>query len=271
MRKNLEKQRDELYEQRRLEEEKKNTDDTKIEDYNQQIHEAEIAIRDFYANLAEEQYGFNIKNWASDIANALTDAFASGEDAAKAFDNTVGGILKSLATEAIRMQFIEPAMENLRGFLFDEKSGIFAENSLGGTQMTDIEAGRLAQELDKLKGQIEESNEFWDKINEATGGLLDETEKQSGGLSSEIKGVSEDTANLLGSYLNAIRQSVHVKQQLIEKLVVDDIPKINYLSEAQLRELSQIQINTARNVALVGEIRDLMNRVVDKGSNKIKI
>ena len=271
LRKNLEKQRDELYEQRRLEEEKKNTDDTKIEDYNQQIHEAEIAIRDFYANLAEEQYGFNIKNWASDIANALTDAFASGEDAAKAFDNTVGGILKSLATEAIRMQFIEPAMENLRGFLFDEKSGIFAENSLGGTQMTDIEAGRLAQELDKLKGQIEESNEFWDKINEATGGLLDETEKQSGGLSSEIKGVSEDTANLLGSYLNAIRQSVHVKQQLIEKLVVDDIPKINYLSEAQLRELSQIQINTARNVALVGEIRDLMNRVVDKGSNKIKI
>jgi hypothetical protein len=62
-----------------------------------------------------------------------------------------------------------------------------------------------------------------------------------------------------------------VKQQLIEKLVVDDIPKINYLSEAQLRELSQIQANTARNVVLVGEIRDLVNRVVDKGSNKLKV
>lgn len=271
LRKNLEKQRNELYEQRRLEEEKKNTDDTKIEDYNQQIHEAEIAIRDFYANLAEEQYGFNIKNWASDIANALTDAFASGEDAAKAFDNTVGGILKSLATEAIRMQFIEPAMENLRGFLFDEKSGIFAENSLGGTQMTDIEAGRLAEELGKLKGQIEESNEFWDKINEATGGLLDETEKQSGGLSSEIKGVSEDTAQLLASYLNSTRQDVSANRTLLEQLIGSDVPKMNYLAEAQLQQLQMVVDNTRRNADTADKIYDLVNRVVDKGANKIKI
>jgi hypothetical protein len=62
-----------------------------------------------------------------------------------------------------------------------------------------------------------------------------------------------------------------VKQQYIERLVSEDIPKINYLAEAQLRELSQIQANTARNVVLVGEIRDLMNRVVDKGSNKLKV
>jgi hypothetical protein len=62
-----------------------------------------------------------------------------------------------------------------------------------------------------------------------------------------------------------------VKQQFIEKLVSEDMPKINYLAEAQLRELSQIQANTARNVVLVGEIRDLVNRVVDKGSNKLKV
>jgi tape measure domain-containing protein len=268
---NLNQQVYELYEQRRLEEEKKKTDPAKVADYTQQIHKAEEAVRDFYANWANEQYGVDIKNWASDIASALTDAFASGEDAAQAFDNTVGGILKSLATEAIRMQFIEPAMNNLRSFLFDSNSGIFAKNSLGGTQMTEIEAGRLAGELNKLKEQIGLSNEFWEKINDATGGLLEDAESAKGGLTKDIQGVTEDTANLLGSYLNAIRQSVHVKQQLIEKLVVDDIPKINYLSEAQLRELSQIQINTARNVALVGEIRDLVNRVVDKGSNKLKV
>lgn len=268
---NLNQQVYELYEQRKLEEEKKKTDPAKVADYTQQIHKAEEAVRDFYANLANEQYGVDIKSWASDIASALTDAFASGEDAAQAFDNTVGGILKSLATEAIRMQFIEPAMNNLRSFLFDSNSGIFAKNSLGGTHMTDIEAGRLAEELNKLKGQIEASNDFWDEINEATGGLLDETEKASSGLTGEIKGVTEDTANLLASYLNATRQDVSVNRTLLEQLVGSDVPKMNYLAEAQLQQLQMVVANTKRNADTADKIYSLIDRVVDKGGNRLKI
>lgn len=269
---NLNQQVYELYRQRELEEEKKKTDPAKIEDYNQQIHEAEIAVRDFYANLANEQYGFEIKDWASDIAKALTDAFASGEDAAKAFDNTVSDILRSLATEAIRMQFIEPAMNNLRSFLFDPKSGIFTDNSLGGTQMTEIEADRLAEELNKLKEQIGSANDYWDAINEATGGLLDSTEDAAkGGLSKGVQGVTEDTANLLGSYLNAIRQSVAVNRGLLEQLIGSDVPKMSVIAEAQLRELNQIAVSTKRNADAADKIYDLVNRVVDKGSNKLKI
>lgn len=269
---NLNNQVYELYRQRELEEKKKKTDPSKIEDYNKQIHEAEIAVRDFYANLANEQYGVDIKNWASDIASALTDAFASGEDAAQAFDNTVGGILKSLATEAIRMQFIEPAMNNLRSFLFDSKGGIFTKNSLGGTQLTELEAGRLAAELDKLKEQIGAANEYWDAINEATGGILDDTEGMNkGGLSKDIQGVTEDTANLLGSYMNAMRQDLSVNRSLLEQLIGSDVPKMSYLAEAQLRELGQITANTKRNADAADKIYDLVNRVVDKGSNKLKV
>ena len=268
---NLIKQRSELQKQYEAEDDKKKTDKSKLEDYNQQISELGEQIRYFYEDLANEQYGVDIKDWAGKIAEALTGAFASGEDAAKAFDNTVGDILQSLATEAIRLQFIEPAMSNLRNYMFGQ-NGIFTNNSEMGTDLSANEAVGIAKELDKLKGQIEASNEFWDKINDAVGGILDDTENAGkDGLSKGIQSVTEDTDNLLASYVNSIRQSVHVKQQLIEKLVSDDIPKMNYLAEAQLRELSQIQSNTARNVALVGEIRDLVNRVVDKGSNKLKI
>ena len=52
----------------------------------------------------------------------------------------------------------------------------------------------------------------------------------------------------------------------------------NYLMEAQLRDLNQIVINTSRN-AIAAEkisvassnIEGLLNRVVDKGSNKLKV
>lgn len=267
----LKKQRSELQKQYEAEDDKKKTDKSKLEDYNQQITELNDQIKHFYEDLASEQYGVDIKGWASQLASALTEAFASGEDAAMAFDNTVGDILRSLATEAIKLQFIEPAMANLKSFMFGQ-NGIFTDNSEMGTDLSANEAVGIGKELDKLKEQIEASNEFWDKINDAVGGILDDTENAGkDGLSKGVQSVTEDTANLLASYVNSIRQSVHVKQQLIEKLVSDDIPKINYLAEAQLRELSQIQSNTARNVVLVSEIRDLVNRVVDKGSNKLKV
>lgn len=267
----LKKQRSEIQKQYEAEDDKKKTDKSKLEDYKQQITELNDQIKHFYEDLASEQYGVDIKGWASQLASALTEAFASGEDAAMAFDNTVGDILRSLATEAIKLQFIEPAMANLKSYMFGQ-NGIFTDNSESGMDLSANEAAGLGKELDKLKGQIAASNDYWDKINDAVGGILDDTENAGkDGLSKGVQSVTEDTANLLASYVNSIRQSIHVKQQFLEKLVSDDIPKMNYLAEAQLRELSQIQSNTARNVALVGEIRDLVNRVVDKGSNKLKV
>jgi hypothetical protein len=43
----------------------------------------------------------------------------------------------------------------------------------------------------------------------------------SDGLSKGIQSVTEDTANLLGSYLNAMRQDVSVKRTLLEQLVAN--------------------------------------------------
>ena len=100
---------------------------------------------------------------------------------------------------------------------------------------------------------------------------ISDKSSQSSGLSKSIQGVTENTADLLGSYINAIRSDVSVNRSLFEQLANVDVPKISYIAEAQLRELSQIQANTAKNVALVGEIRDLVNRVVDKGSNRLKV
>ena len=267
---NLSKQRSELEKQYEAEDDKKKTDKSKLEDYKQQIAELDDQLKYFYEDLAKEQYNADIKGWAGEIASALTQAFASGEDAAEAFDKTVGGILQNLATEAIRMQFIEPAMASLRDYMFGDK-GIFTLGSESGTDLSANEAVGLSKELEKLKGQVAASNEYWDKINEATGGLLESTESSKSGLSKNIQGVTEDTANLLGSYLNSIRQEVSVKRSLIEQLVNEAVPKINYLAEAQLQQLQMVVANTKRNADAADKIYDLVNRVVDKGSNKLKV
>jgi hypothetical protein len=267
----LKKQRSELQKQYEAEDDKKKTDQSKLEDYKQQMAELNDQIKHFYEDLANEQYGVDIKGWASQLASALTDAFASGEDAAMAFDNTVGDILRSLATEAIKLQFIEPAMANLKSYMFGQ-NGIFTDNSEMGTDLSANEAVGIAKELDKLKGQIEASNEFWDKINDAVGGILDDTENAGkDGLSKGIQSVTEDTANLLGSYLNSIRYDSSVQRNLIEQLVSVDVPQMSIIAQAQLQQLQQVAANTKRNADAADRIYELVNKVVDKGSNKLKI
>ena len=76
---------------------------------------------------------------------------------------------------------------------------------------------------------------------------------------------------MLASYLNAIRADVSVDRSMFERLMEEDLPKMSLIAEAQLRELNLIQMNTKRNADAADKIYELVNRVVDKSGNKLKI
>ena len=138
----------------------------------------------------------------------------------------------------------------------------------------------LVQEIEKLKGTISDSQKIWDYLNDAAkkAGISLEDTTSSNGLSKGIQGVTEDTANLLGSYLNSIRQDVSVKRALLEKLGNEIFPKYNILAEQQLTQLRAIANNTLRsaqnteaNLAVLKEFMGLVGMVIDKGKRKINI
>lgn len=276
---NLQAQRREIEKQIEAERDKKKSDASKIEDYKQQIIELDEQLKYFYEDLAGEQFGIDLKGWADQISDALVGAFANGEDAAIAFDNTVADIMRSVIKNMISLGVIQPAMEKLREYLFG-KTGIFTDNSAGGTDLTQQEASGLLQEIGKLKGTISDSQKIWDYLNEAAkkAGISLEDTTSSNGLSKGIEGVTEDTANLLGSYINGIRLDVSAKRVLLEKIGNDILPKYNVLAEAQLTQLRAIADNTLRsarnteaNVAVLQEVRDMFNMVINKGERKIRI
>ena len=276
---NLQAQRIEIEKQIEAERDKKKSDASKIEDYKQQIIELDEQLKYFYEDLASEQFGIDLKGWADQISDALVGAFSNGEDAAIAFDNTVADIMRSVIKNMISLGVIQPAMEKLREYLFGD-TGIFTDNSAGGTDLTQQEASGLLQEIEKLKGTISDSQKIWDYLNDAAkkAGISLEDTTSSNGLSKGIQGVTEDTANLLGSYLNSIRQDVSVKRALLEKLGNEIFPKYNILAEQQLTQLRAIANNTLRsaqnteaNLAVLKEFMGLVGMVIDKGKRKINI
>ena len=101
--------------------------------------------------------------------------------------------------------------------------------------------------LDKIKEVgIPAAEKLFDAINEATGGLLSDTETAKNGLSAGIQSVTEDTASLLASYVNSIRADVSVNRQNWETLINTTIPQINIVAQSQLDAQKLIAENTLR-------------------------
>lgn len=163
---NLQKQQEEVQKQMEAEQDKKDSDASKIEDYKQQYIELGEQIKYFYEDLASEQFGIDLKGWSDQISEALVNAFANGEDAAKAFDDTVADIMRNVIKEMISLNVIKPAMDKLRDYLFGDK-GIFTDSSAGGTNLTEQEAAGLMQQLGSLRGTISDSKKIWDYLNAA--------------------------------------------------------------------------------------------------------
>lgn len=277
---NLQKQREEVAKQAQAEADKKDSDSSKIEDYRQQYIELDEQINHFYEDLASKQFGVDLKGWADQISEALVNAFANGEDAAKAFDDTVADIMRNVIKNMISLNVIQPAMNNLKDYLFGDK-GIFTDNSAEGTNVTEQEVAGLVKKLAELKGSVSDSKKIWDYLNAAAkkAGISLEETSTSNTLSKGIQeNITEDTANILASYLNSIRADVSIKRALLEKWGNEILPKYNVIAEQQLTQLRAIANNTLRsaqnteaNVALVQEVRDMLNIVIDRGSRKIKI
>lgn len=236
----------ELEKQRQAEIDKKKTDDSVVEDYNKQIEEMKISIRDFALEAAKDIYGIDLNGWAQQLGDSLVDAFATGEDAAKAFDKTVGDILRDVTSKMISQDILAPMFGDLRDFLFGENgmSGAFGADF----KLDASEVAAMKEYLDKIKNQgIPAAEELFDAINEATGGLLDNTDKAKDGLSAGIQNITEDTADLLASYVNGVRGDVALEVHDYWPKLLEMVPQFNVIAQSQLDAQRQIAENTLRN------------------------
>lgn len=265
---NLKKQRQELIKQQEAESKKKKKDKAAIEDYKSSISEIGDKIAYFYEDLFKELYNFDFKSIADQISSALVDAFKSGEDAAKSFDNTVAEIINKLASDMISLQIIQPAMEQLRNYLFGS-NGVFMDGELSVS-----DAKGLVAQLSALRGSIGDAKTIWDALNEAAkeAGINLSEQASKDTLSKGIQSITEDTGNLLGSYINAMRAEQAVQGVNIMQLVT--IAQLQTDQFANMyAELLRIQLNTlatANNTSAIAQTTkdtyNLLKQATIKGS-----
>ena len=155
-----------------------------IEKYKQAISEVDGIIESVFGDIASSAADKIVDSWV-EAGNAALDYADILDDVAKAYS-------KMLIQSVIMETALDPITEDLKR--------AFTENRYEDAMVMVANAMQTIEASAPVYEQILRAFDPYFNRSESTGG--------GGGLSSGIKGITEDTANLLASYINAIRADV---------------------------------------------------------------
>ena len=259
----LHAQEDELRKQRQAEDDKKKTDKDKLADYDQQIKEMELQIKTFAQDFLKDVYSIDMKSWGNQLTDTVVSAWTKGEDAVEAYKNKVKDMVRDVTKNIVSQKIMEKALEKPMEWL----TGILDEKGkLDETDMNDF-ADKLYEVGENVVPQL---TGIFDALKEKG---LDLRENGSSSATNSIKGITEETADILASYLNAVRLDVSVIREMQGKF----IPEMSEIAKSQLTQLNLIARNTLRNAdaaerieKIFIEYNDNFNRVIN-GTKSLKM
>lgn len=261
-------QRKELENRLDLENGKKNKSKEKIADYRDQLSDLNNQIREFKDTMLKDIFGLDFKSWADSLASNLVSAFKQGQDAAEALSKSVNDMMATITQNAIKNAVIMPYVNQLKEQIEDAYD-------INSPDSIDKVVGIIYGSEKTLVKIAEDAQKIWTETDRRTNGSLSKTSDSSSSstLQGSSKGLTEEKAGLIASYLNAIHADVSFNRTMMEKLLKENLPKVDLVMEAQLKELGTISKHTAlivqnteANAAAARSIKDTLGSVVTVGS-----
>lgn len=211
---------------------KKHTDNGKIQDYQNQIAELDRQIQDLYDEIANDILQTNAKDFASTLADSLTEAFKAGEDAANAFEQTVNEVLQNAIVNQLKKKFLENQLQSALDSLYTDMGYWSGDNF--------IFDGLTEQEIADFKAKVQAAANNYNQALDVYKDLFKDLEIEDDSedsLTGAVKGVTEETADIIAGQMNAIRINQMEATQVLRQ---------------SLQALNTIANNTAYNRYLAG-------------------
>ncbi|WPO89865.1 tape measure protein [Chryseobacterium sp. HR92] len=152
---NLKAQQNTLSQMRDTELGKKKVDKDKVASYTDQINDINRQVEDLVSKFKESVTTVEFKELSQKLADALIEAFAQGEDAAKSFDKVVDEVMKNAVVNALRIKFLEPVAQEMVDKLYSSLG-----YGKGNTASIEQSIKETQSELDKVQQKIDSSGNF---------------------------------------------------------------------------------------------------------------
>lgn len=233
----LREQQELMRQQIQAEKSKKKTDNNKIKEWENQIEEINQQIEDLDQQMMETFAGTDVKSAIDEFADAIVDAYCSGEDAAKALGETTKKVLKNAVVEALKRNFLAKGINDAVEYL--------------GKAMED---GVLSDEEKKeFERQANAAGEKFKAGLEAVGDWIkDVDETASDPLTGTVTSMSEETGGVIAGRLNAF--------------IINQGEQTSVMRE-QLLQQSEIARNTALSAERLQNIENTLRRIETKDNS----
>jgi len=230
--------------------------------------------------LAKEMKKFieNVQEYVSEafaplvdnMADALWDWLRDGKNALDSFRSYASDTFMKIAQDAVKaflnIAIMDKYKETLEGLFAGYGTGqIDTETLLASVSLI---FGQIGHDFKEILPTAQRMMENIKDVAQMQGYDIVNGNNGESGTSSTIKGVTETTADILASYINAIRADVSMNRAMIGQyypLFLTTMSEGNVIANAQLTQLSLIVQNTSRNAGFVEQIYELLHRVAPDG------
>lgn len=196
---------------------------------------------------------------ADDIASSMVEAFIEGGDAAIDMREAVSDVASRMATDLIKTLYVMPILTKYA----EQLNEIANNDQLSQSDKTAQSLEVFQTALEELEGNRDAINDTLEKLDEYF--LHPEQDESGTGLGNGIKGITEDTANLLASYLNAIRADVSFSKTLWIRMDANlqRMAEMAAMSPTLMEYQAQIAANTFNAAeasrSILSELRSVLN------------
>lgn len=247
---------------------------TQIDDTQRDELQNLVNIKDQYDEIQKKidgMVGSLVGSLAGDMVDSFLDNFKRVGDAVDDLDSAFQNLGETILKSMLQSYVIDEILNEFEPRVKD----MFKQYSEGNISEVDL-LDKTAELVDDVNEKTKKSTAFLNSILQAAEDrnlLGDGTSSNSSSLSDGIKAVTEDTASLLASYINAIRADVSFAKTQRERVL--ELLRSAFPSSPTLAEhLARIQANTYNTAVATQEMLAEFRGVLaphSEGGNGVKV
>lgn len=250
---NLEKQRRLIQQQIAAEEDKKNTDDDRIQEWKDQYEELGWKIEEYKDKALDAILGEDIGTSIDNFTDKLAESWGRFGDRARATKDFVKSILRQMVIEAMKTNLAGP-IEELRKRMAD---------ALEDDVITEQEQAELETFAQQLADETERKYKWADRI------MNDGVSDSGSGTTGTFATASQDSITELNGRAAAIHTSGEMRRELLLNIGVDvaelkSQAAASAANSAEMRELQLIAVGHLETIARNTNELYEMNERLDK-------
>ena len=239
--------------------------DSDFRDYLEKLIQYGEKADDIIEALTEKLTGNKFSDLVSSWGDAMSTMANGYEDLVDGFEGKLKDAILNSMIENTYGDKIKALLKKTQGYAENDDK-IKDSNGNVISEYTGAEYADVKNSTDELSKQIEATRDYLKK----TYGWSDNSSSSS---RNSIKSITEETGDLIASYLNSIRlycaeDNTNLKQ--LTELTKSALPEMSVIAKSQLAQLNAIAQNTLRSADAAEHIDYLFNSVIN-GTKKIRI